>query len=184
MPEWLGNQIDFVRFEIVMGFWGISYIATDPRILCSFIFFQKPIAIYWIELDGTQATKTLIVIANANQWNNISFLYTIMLQQLHYTMNHILRYNRNTVWLRDMVSQTSWGKSAVPRDICLTVSCNHAVFMQCKSIVNTTRVRRWNYKSNDLPKNGSPTSHDVASQTTNSIKCPSVWGPKARAFIE
>ena len=49
---------------------------------------------------------------------------------------------RNTLWLRDMVRQTSLGKSAAgadlpvgpaaddfPRDVCLTVSRNHKVFL-------------------------------------------------------
>ena len=39
---------------------------------------------------------------------------------------------RNTAWLRDTVRQTSLGKSAAadfPRDVCLTVSRNHAVFL-------------------------------------------------------
>ena len=43
---------------------------------------------------------------------------------------------RNTVWLCDTVRQTSLGKSApcpaaadFPRDVCLTVSRNHAVFL-------------------------------------------------------
>ena len=48
-------------------------------------------------------------------------------------------YNRNTAWLRDTVRQTSRGKSVAagwtapaadfPRDVCLTVSSNHAVFL-------------------------------------------------------
>ena len=48
----------------------------------------------------------------------------------------------------------------VPRDVCLTVSRNHTVFPLSSAnayIVNTTIVKLWNDKSNDLPKNGSTT---------------------------
>ena len=45
-------------------------------------------------------------------------------------------YDRNTAWLRDRVKQNSRGKSAAatlatdfPRDVCLTVSRNHTVFL-------------------------------------------------------
>ena len=41
-----------------------------------------------------------------------------------------------------------------PRDVCLTVS--HIPFIQYKYIASTTMVKLWNYKSNDLPKNGLP----------------------------
>ena len=168
------------------GFLRNIIYCNRPQNIVFLHIFQKPITIYWIELDGTQATKTLIVIANANQWYYISFLYTIMLQHLHYTMNHILRYNRNTVWLRDMVSQTSWGKSAVSRYICLTVSCNHAVFPLSSANLWLTQ-QEWSVEIINpiiYQRMAHPRAHDVASQTTNSIRCPSVWGPKARAFIE
>ena len=45
---------------------------------------------------------------------------------------YMISYNWNTAWLRDTVRQTSRGKSAAadfPRDVCLTVSRNQAVFL-------------------------------------------------------
>ena len=65
-----------------------------------------------------------------------------IISKLHYCLvNYIFVLDkRNTAWLRDTVRQTSLGKSAAgaaavrpaaadfPRDVCLTVSRNHAVF--------------------------------------------------------
>ena len=69
-------------------------------------------------------------------------------------------YNRNTAWLRDTVRQTSRGKSAAAGRTAVSwpyrVTTQYSFYpVQC--IVNTTKVKLWNYKSNDLPVNGLPT---------------------------
>ena len=79
-------------------------------------------------------------------------------------------YNRNTAWLRDTVRQTSRGKSAAagqttgaPRQLtsqgtsawpyCVATQYS---FYPVQYIVNITKMKLWNHKSNDLLKNGLP----------------------------
>ena len=80
--------------------------------------------------------------------------------------------NRNTAWLRDTVRQTSRGKSAAagrttgpPRSLTslgtsawpYRVTTQYSFYPVQMYLVNTTKVKLWNYKSNDLPANGLPT---------------------------
>ena len=61
---------------------------------------------------------------------------------------------------------TRYGQADVPREVsgrradrrsAPAADFPRDVFVQYKCIVNTTKVKLWNYKSNDLPANGLPT---------------------------
>ena len=131
-----------------LHFWS-SRLKTDVPHTC-FMFdtnFHSPRPIFYLPNSKCICIDELSLTANDNILESMvkqHWFKTTTNSKLQQIVNYAhnywgIMYNRNTAWLRDTVRQTSRGKSAAagrtapatdfPRDVCLTVSRNHAVFL-------------------------------------------------------